>query len=74
MLVPQLKIFQEASYKTIEDKFDAWVLKRLDGLKDFPDIPKEDVLGIPSETHLQYDQGLQKYIFTVVYMHPVNRG
>lgn len=66
--VPQIKIFQEPSYTIIEKKFNVWVLERLKALEDIPKENQEDALGIPSETHLQYDQGLQKYIFTVVYM------
>ena len=72
MRIEQVKIFQEVSYTTIEEKFNAWVRERLAARKELPSSEEEhETLEIPSNTHLQYDSSLQKYIFTVVYLEEV---
>lgn len=68
MLIPQLYIIQRQSPKEIVDEFNRWALERAELVKSLQMADVENALGIPSETHLQWDQGLQHYIMTVVYL------
>ena len=68
MLVPQVYITQKQSPREIMKDFNAWALRRAEHVKTLDAQDAEDSLGIPSETHVQWDQGLQHYIMTVVYL------
>jgi len=68
MLIPQVHIIQKQSPKEISASFNSWAEKRALEVKKLGAKAVEDSLGIPSETHLQWDQGLQHYIMTVVYL------
>jgi hypothetical protein len=68
MLIPQVYITQKQSPREIMKDFNAWACKRAEHVKALEAKDAEDSLGIPSETHVQWDQGLQHYIMTVVYL------
>lgn len=68
MLIPQLHIIQRQSPSDVIKEFNDWALRRARMVKSLDIEDKEDTLGIPSETHLQWDQGLQHYVLTVAYL------
>ena len=68
MLVPQVYITQKQSPREIMKDFNEWALRRAELIKQLNVAEAEDSLGIPSETHVQWDQGLQHYFMTVVYL------
>jgi hypothetical protein len=68
MLIPQIKIIQKQSSMDITKEFNRWAEDRASKISTLNDISSEDALRIPSSTHLQWDQGLQHYVLTVVYL------
>ncbi len=68
MLIPQLFIIQRQSPKEVVDEFNRWALERAKLIREIDVDDATDSLGIPSETHLQWDQGLQHYVMIVVYL------
>jgi hypothetical protein len=68
MLIPQIYIIQKQSPKAIMSEFNTWATARADRVGKLGKKSAEDALGIPAQTHVQWDQGLQYYILTVVYL------
>ena len=68
MLIPQMLIIQKQSPVEVTKEFNAWSQQRSARVKELKSDEAEDTLGIPAATHLSWDQGLQAYIFTVIYL------